>query len=381
MECTTRMSTDRHRAAAHRLVAIGLALVAAGAAIVVCSAPVQATPSTSPSGSSASSSAAPSGSAVSSEETTFGIQAATATGPDQRPNFVFGGGPGVAPFHDYVSVLNIGSQPLTLSLYAADAQATSNGQFSVKLQGNSQSDVGSWISLGAGPTVTIPARTAAGPSRILVPFSLKIPASASPGDHVGAILVSLHTAAGTGSRASEALDQRVGIRVYVRVSGTVHASLTVQKLSAGFSPFIQANPVGSGKVTVSYVVRNTGNVILGASQTVSVSGLFGTEHASGLAQIPALLPGSSVTIHATVRGVFPAFHDTAKVSITPEAPVGAVDPGLKRFSKSTSVWAAPWTLIVLIVVLVPLGTWYLRRRIAPGGSHSGGRRVLVGAGR
>lgn len=353
-----------------RIAALVSVVATAAAAALLGGAPLAAAASSPAPTPSASSSASAGSDATGNGSVTFGIQAASNGKGDARPNFQFGGGAGSAPFHDFVSVLNIGSVPLRLALYSADAATTSNGQFAVKLQHDKQQDVGSWITLGKGPTLTLPGRTAAGPARVLVPFSVSIPRNATPGDHVGAILVSLRTAAGTSGRANEALDHRVGIRVYVRVSGTVHAALSIEQLQARFGPQLQANPFGTGHMTVSYVVRNTGNVILGASQELAVSGLFGASSSVTVPAIAPLLPGDSVREHAVVTGVFPELRETTKVTLHPLAQVGAADASLTTVSSSTSTWAVPWLLILLLIIVIAAGTWYLRRRLTSGGAHS-----------
>jgi hypothetical protein len=301
-------------------------------------------------------------SAPSTSEVTFGIQAAINNVGDQRPRFVYGGGPGVAPFKDEIALVNIGDSPLELDVYPSDAVSTADGQFAFALQHDTQNGIGSWITMQGPAKITVPARTAAGPSRVFVPFSLKIPATATPGDHVGAIFASLHTNADATSRASEALDQRVGIRVYVRVSGKVSPTLSIDHLKATYGPAFSPNPLERGKVSVSYVVRNSGNVILGANQRVSVSGLFGGhEEATGLKPIPALLPGSSVVVHTTIPAVFPEFRLTIKATLLPVVPVGDVDPGVKTTSVTTTLLAIPWSLLIVIIVLLLLLALVVRR--------------------
>ena len=292
--------------------------------------------------------------AAAPSEVTFGVQAASHNVADQRPRFLFGGGPGAAPFSDEIAVVNIGDTPLTLDLYPADAQTTTDGQFAFVLQHDKQTGIGAWLTLQGPAKVTVPPRTAAGPSRVFVPFSLKIPASASPGDHIGAIFASLHTDASDTGRASEALDQRVGIRVYARVSGAVHPALAIEQLKASYSPGFQVNPLGSGTVSVSYVVHNTGNVVLGANQRASVSGpVGGSTKAPALPQIPGLLPGTSIVVHTTIKAIFPAVRLTVEADLLPLAPVGDVDPGIKPVSASVSVVVVPWTLAIVIVLVVP----------------------------
>lgn len=300
--------------------------------------------------------AAPAGNGVA-----FGIQPASATQGDGRPNFTYGGSPG-AVIHDHVAVVNIGAQPVTLDLYAADA-TLSGGQFALRLQSDKQRDIGAWITIQGPARVTVPARTAKGPSVLIVPFVLHIPVHGSPGDHAGAVLVSLHTAAKSGGN-SLGLNQRVGARVYLRVAGPVHPALSVQGLTARYRAHDAWNPIGSGDVPVTYRVRNTGNVILSGTQTVSVSGLFGSVTATKLPAIPQLLPGDYVDVKTTVKNVFPQLRLSVKVTLHPVAPVGAVDPGIKDSSRTAGVWAVPWMLLALILLIgLGVAAW-LRRRSA-----------------
>jgi hypothetical protein len=61
-----------------------------------------------------------------------------------------------------------------------------------------------------------------------------------------------------------------------------------------------------------------------------------------------------------VRGVFPLFKLTTKVSVVPQPLPGDVDPGLVIITKSVVMWVIPWPLIVLVVVAL-MGLWLLVR--------------------
>ncbi|MDP9116172.1 MAG: DUF916 domain-containing protein [Actinomycetota bacterium] len=315
----------------------------------------------------------------------FGIQPASATAIQPRPEFLYGGGPG-AVITDHVALVNIGPVPLTLDLYPADAALTSDGSFALLLANQKQTGVGAWISIDGPSQVVIAPRTIKGPTIKIFAFSTRIPRNASPGDHVGAVIVSLHTAADPTKGSSIGLNQRVGARVYVRVSGAVHPALSVDGLRAKYTSNGVLNPLGTGNVKVTYTVRNTGNVILSGTQSVKVSGLFGSRSAVKLPAVPALLPGASVGVTATVRGVFPQFLLSARATVHPIAQVGEIDPGLKNASAAVTIWAIPWALIVLILLVIAgAGYWWWRRtdrlRRTHDGRHGPGtaaRRVPVG---
>ncbi len=317
----------------------------------------------------------------------FGLQPASAKGGDGRPDFLYGGGPG-AVIHDHVALVNIGTQPLTLDLYAADAKSGTGGQLTLSLPGDKQTGVGAWVSLDAPKQVTLPPRTVKGPYVRVVAFAVHIPRDASPGDHVGAVLVSLHTAPSATGGSSLGLNQRVGARVYLRVAGPVHPALTVEGLKAKYKTHDAFNPIGTGDVLVSYQVKNTGNVILSGTQAVSASGLLASGKASGLPAIPQMLPGDTISMTTVVKNSFPQVLLSVKVKLHPIAQVGEVDPGLRDSSRSVSVGAIPWALIVLILLLVGgAGYLYWRRRDRLRRNHEGrhgppqsrSRSVPVGA--
>jgi hypothetical protein len=154
-------------------------------------------------------------------------------------------------------------------------------------------------------------------------------------------------------------EQRLVAKVYVRVSGTPVAKLEVQQLRASYSGTL--NPIGSGSMTVRYVVHNAGNIDLGAHLKLSVSGLLG--HAGTvprLADIADLLPGASAKFSVKVPDVFPSFYLSGKVTVTPTALAAAADPKLVSASATTHFWAIPWALIVSILILAAIA-YGLRR--------------------
>jgi hypothetical protein len=316
------------------------------------SADATVSPSPSPSVSSS-----PKASTAPASEVTFGLKPASVKGIDTRPYFTYSGTPG-GHIKDHVAVFNYSTKPLHLAFYATDATSTSTGEFTLLAAGQRPKDLGRWLNLGGKTALSIPARTAKGPGEVIAPFSLTIPANASPGDHAAGLVVSLAGVAKDSNGDQVKLDQRVGARVYLRVSGPLNPSLSVQQLAPTYSP----GPfgLGSGQVKVTYRVANTGNVILGAHDAITVKGRFGFGTKTvRLGDVPALLPGESVEVAGVVKGVFPQLSEKVTVTLTPIAPVGAADPTLHPFTATTSITAMPW--LVLLILAIVLLLWVLRR--------------------
>jgi hypothetical protein len=280
----------------------------------------------------------------------FGVEPATAHKVDGLPDFDFGATAG-ATLSNYVAVLNYSAKPLSLQLYATDAINTSNGGFSLLPASAKPVGAGAWISLPAkSATVKVPAQTTKAPGMVIVPFTLRVPANATPGDHVGGIVASLQTFGQNSTGQNVILDQRVATRLFIRVAGTLAPKLTLTKLHATYHGTL--NPIGRGSVTVSYQITNTGNVELAVNQGVTVTGLFGSKRAVSLPGVPLLLPGDSLVEKARVTGVWPEFLVGAKVTAHPFPAMGQTDPRLLIVTASTKLWAVPWTLLAIIVVVL-----------------------------
>jgi hypothetical protein len=293
---------------------------------------------------------------------TFGIGPSSGSGPDGRSAFTFDVTRG-AHLTDRLAVVNYSQQPMVLTVYPVDAKPDNQGGAQLPPAGVTPAAAGSWfhLSLEPGDQVSV-----APQSTVTLPFTVEVPAGASSGDHEAALIASLSTYALNKQGTRVRVDQRIAVRAYLRVAGAFTPRLEVEQLHVAFHA--GANPV-SGTVTASYVVRNAGNIRLGASQQVSVHGLFGaTATASGLAPVPVLPPGASQRVSVRLSGVLPEVHAQLKVVLQPLAPTGDVDGGLTPVEASQGVWTVPWVLLAILGLLA-LGLYLVRRwrrRLRPG---------------
>jgi hypothetical protein len=289
---------------------------------------------------------------------TFGVEPASARGADGRPYFSFGVTPGAIVF-DHVSVLNYSSVPLSLQLYATDAIETSAGGFGLLAASTRPTGAGSWISLPARfATVRVPPESAKAPGQVVVPLVVRVPDHATSGDHAAGVVVSLRTVGTNSSGQRVVLLQRVGTRVFIQVAGALAPKLAVTDLHASYDGSL--DPVGRGQVTVSYLLRNTGNVDLAVDQAVAVSGFLDAKQVA-LPKVLFLLPGAALPESVVIAGVWPQFLLRATVVARPMAPAGINNvPGMQAVRTSSSLWAIPWPLLLLIA-LVALAGFLVRR--------------------
>ena len=281
--------------------------------------------------------------------------AASASETGNRPNLSYTIEPGQT-VKDAVTVYNLGNVPLIFNVYATDAFNNDDGTFSV-LPGDKQpTDVGTWFDLDQ-TLISVPPGM-----QTTIPFEIKVPRDATPGDHVGAVLASSATK-GTGDNGSTiTLDRRTGTRLFVRVAGELRPELAITDMESDYDQSV--NSFG-GTTSVKFRVENRGNVRLSGTPVVEVGGPLGA--LSKTVKLPAiseLLPGEHADLSVQVSDVPALVANTTKVSIRAESDGLAAPP---TSSASTTQFAPPITLLLLflVAILVALALRKRRRRLAP----------------
>jgi len=287
-----------------------------------------------------------------------------ATNPAERSNFSYDVAPG-STLQDKVTLWNNGNFERTFDIYARDAFNTDNGGIDLLTREQGSRDLGSWVKLDR-ELVTIPAHKG-----IVIPFTLTVPADAVPGDHDAGIVASLSTAAGASAGTGVRVEHRVGVRMYTRVAGPLTPALVLEDVDSSYQG---GNGIsGGGGVDVTYTVRNTGNVRLKARQALGATGLFGWPLAERTPpDVNELLPGAQASYTQHFDNIALAGRVTTEITITPYSPTVSEKglPPLEPTSRSTSTWAVPWKLLLVLAVLGTL--WIGRRKLKARRTRSGG---------
>ncbi|GAA2327206.1 WxL protein peptidoglycan domain-containing protein [Dactylosporangium salmoneum] len=265
-----------------------------------------------------------------------------------RSSFSYAVNPG-GQVKDAMVVANHGKAPLSLAVYAGDGYTTGAGQLDLLTKDRPSVGIGAWLRADPATVAIQPGQTAE------VPFTLSVPANATPGDYAGGIVTSL-----TQPDAAQSInvERRLGIKIKLRVGGDLKPALAIEGLQVTFD---------GGDAHVSYTLHNTGNAIVSADQAVSVAGPFGwwRRDADKVAAPPELLPGESWKVSATAHGVTRAFRLTATATVTPRlTDASGSTTSLKPVTAESSGWTVPWTVLILAVVMAGLiagGVVALRR--------------------
>ncbi|MFE6967862.1 WxL protein peptidoglycan domain-containing protein [Isoptericola sp. NPDC057653] len=301
--------------------------------------------------------------AAASDDLTWSLAPKDGKHGDGRANFAYAVEPGQR-VRDVLVVTNRSAAPLELAVYGTDALTTASGHLDLLPAGQEPADLGAWLTLDAGSddgTVAIDPGAS-----VEVPFTLRVPDDATPGDHAGGVVTSLRQRVGDGALS---VDRRLALRVHARVDGALAPGLAVSDVAVVVHPAL--NPVGATSATVTYTLTNTGNARVVPTETVRLTGPGASARAGGLPQ-EELLPGAVVRRTVEVEGVRPTFRVAADVRADGLV-VGVGGGGATTATADATAWAVPWSLLALVVLVAAAAVaWPLRR------SRRGRRRPAEG---
>ena len=262
---------------------------------------------------------------------TWAVSPANAAGPDGRAWVEHTIDPGTTA-DEYLAVRNLGESAATFRLSAADGYFTATGRFNMLPSDQPSTGAGVWITVD--PEVHVQAGETA-----IVPFTITVPAGATPGDHAAGVAASvLSTAANTGGNQI-GVESRVGFRVITRVTGELTPALLLSGISADYST--SWNPFLPGRVVVHYTAENTGNTQLAFTDTIN--GSPDTERGD-------LLPGEKRAVTVDSITTWPLGLVAMELSIAATVP-GEQSTSLEPTRESVVFWAIPWPQLVLLTGL------------------------------
>lgn len=293
--------------------------------------------------------------ATSDDSTSWLVQpAGPRGGADARSYFSYDASPGEY-VEDVVRIVNHADADLTLALYGTDAFTdTASGGFGLLATAERPDDVGAWVTMGVSE-VTVPAR-----SSVDVPFLISVPANATPGDHAGGVVTSYVTAVNTETGEKVDFDARIAVRIYLNVRGAIAPALIPDDIRTSFE--LDASQL-TGTLRVNYALANTGNVRLGAEETVAVRGPFGNEIDAASAKIDEVLADGSVEREFVFEGVPAAGFATVDVTVQPVDTADSIRMlQVDAVEASAFVWTVPWLWVIGVILLVTGVVLFVRWR-------------------
>lgn len=223
---------------------------------------------------------------------TFALKPAS---PAKLGYFVFSGKPGTT-VHGKVEVINVGSKAGTTSLYAVDATTGATSGAVYRSKGEARRGVGTWVKLGSRTLELGP-----GESRV-VPFSVRVPSGAKPGQHLGGIVAQRFTKV-AGNQAAPGGKQQNGFKVkiqalsvlavQVNLPGPQRVKMTLTGIKVGSQPGHQSLLLGIG---------NPGNVLLKGKGSLKVVNRSGRRVQNQSFNLDTFVPKSHIDFPVYIQG-------------------------------------------------------------------------------
>lgn len=239
---------------------------------------------------------------------------------------------------------NYTSAQVSLLSYVVDGLTTPQGAFALANQDSTPTSVGLW-SHYESQTILVPAE-----SSVAVPFSIHIPADATPGDYAGGLIIQEPLENGAVTNAADGTPLRLdvihrqGVRIYLTVSGARTATL-----KAGDLAWSQSGE----KVQITLPISNTGNTTLHPQGDVTLASILGVNETIQFANIESISPGSSVDLHATLNKA--AFIQLGQVT-------AHVSSEAATLTVASSFVNIPW--LILVGILTAAVASFLLLRLA-----------------
>ena len=244
---------------------------------------------------------------------------------------------------DSVTVLNNGSEAITLKVYAADSLKTSQGGFALANEDAPKTGLGSWVALSASE-ITL------GPNeKKTIPFTISIPQQAPKGEYSGGIIFQ-ETKPQQLSNNGIGINviSRVGVRIYETVPGVDQLNLVVKDLKYS---------VADNNLIFSFTVENKGTVFVSPTGTLEVKDMIGQviESKSLDDSLGVIVPGvpKSITVPTQIASPIIGWN-TASVALYYSPTKSAI--------ASIVFMPNPWPLYRIVFVIVLLVLYLLLRK-------------------
>lgn len=242
---------------------------------------------------------------------------------------------------DGIKIINNSDQAKTIRVYGVDSQHSSDGAFACAQEADKQTSVGTWIKLAKNEVTLQPG------TNEVVPFTLAIPEGAEPGEHNGCIAVQENTPPRQSALQGIVLSFRSALRVAITVPGDIYADVQFKEVRSEFN---------QGKLQLSPVLQNDGNVSVDANLSVGLKNVMGMQVAGSGGKF-ALLRAEESRFNFEQNlpfwgGWYQKFGTIDYVPLRENA----ADQGARKTAAMQAGWifVSPHPIALAIEILVPL---------------------------
>lgn len=256
-----------------------------------------------------------------------------------------------------IIVQNLGADPITVSTYSADGTNSSQGTFALTSKSHPQQYIGTWVSFENDQTTIAPRGEAT------IPFTLTVPANATPGNYGGGIAVEASSAELKGDdELSQAGAVSTAARIYVRTFVDVPG----EKVSDyEWNNFSFNGKTENKRSYFHFSFKNNGNTIAIVEPKIELTGFPPLENSTlSLPQI-TLQPGtelSNLELRWDDQPSFGYYMATATVTFSEFDIANNQKTNTTTQQRTLTINLTPLylTVIILIAILLVIGALVYR---------------------
>ena len=250
---------------------------------------------------------------------------------------------------DAVEVVNTSDKTVTVKVYTADSTPSTDGGFACRQFGEDKV-IASWIELESEKVILPPKENK------IIPFTIKLPASADVGEHNACILMQAEKNKGSGG-AGISLSVRTGIRVAITVPGELIREIEIVDL------IIERR--GDDTWVFSPVVSNSGNVTVDTTMTLNTRSIFGGGHQKFETVFPVLRDDNArwnFEVNPFFWGGWYLVSLDVHYESTAGEKINLTGPTIRFFAPPQPIALVIYSFILFVLILIGLTIVFFRRR-------------------
>jgi hypothetical protein len=232
--------------------------------------------------------------------------APNSTASSTAPYFIFDAQAGTT-IQSKVRITNIGTATGSVALYPVDATTGQTSGVVYRTSTDPRTDIGAWVSVGTQHVTLAPKHDQ------IIPFSITVPASARPGQHVGGLVAEDLAVQGGSSSSVQINIQHLSIvAVQVNLPGKQSQRLDATAIHAG----------GISNYQILYLsLSNTGTQMLKPTGTLQVTDMSGHQLKQMQMSLDTMVPQTAIDYPVYVDGqALGAGHYKGVLSLTYGSP-------------------------------------------------------------
>lgn len=240
-----------------------------------------------------------------------------------------------------IKVNNLTDQQITLAVGKSNFTAKGDEGEVNLVDGDVRYSLSDYFNVGQS-SVVVPPRGSA-----QVSYTIDVPANAEPGGRYGSVTFTAAPGTLAPGQSGASVRQEIAALIFLRISGTTNEQLKIDS----FKP--SKSLAEYGPINFATVIEDVGSVHEVPTGEIVVKNMFGWKTATIKLDQKLVLPGASRLIDSTLNRHWMFGHYSATLTLH--------NGTQQTLTATTSFTVIPWKVVLIVLVVLFLLGWMLRR--------------------